>query len=232
MQLSIIIPTLNEAKHIERCISRLRSGNNIAEIIVVDAGSTDDTAGLARDAGAIVFSVPKKCRASQMNFGAAKATGDLLYFVHGDVLPPEDYATHIAAALADHFPLGRFRFRFDSTKLMLRINSWFTRFDRLWVSGGDETLFITKELFQQVGGYDESFVIMEEYDMVLRARKHAPYKVIQRDVLVSARKYEHNSWLRVQRANLSAFRMFKAGIAPAEIRQAYHRMIHHPKDIS
>lgn len=229
MKLSVIIPTLNEAENISKCIRRLRAKTESLEIIVVDGGSIDETVALAKAEGVIVFKVEKKCRAYQMNYGAKKATSNMLYFVHGDALPPISFAYEIERAWLEGFLIGRFRFRFDSKKLMLRINSWFTRFDKLWVSGGDETLFIAKELFEKLGGYDEAFSIMEEYDLVLRARKSAAYKVIQKDVLVSARKYDRNSWIRVQWANLKAFRMFKNGAPPSAIRKAYFSMIEHPK---
>ncbi|MEO6833062.1 MAG: TIGR04283 family arsenosugar biosynthesis glycosyltransferase [Chitinophagaceae bacterium] len=229
MEISVIIPTLNEAQYIRQCIRRLQSKSTALEILVVDGGSTDETVAIAKEEGAIVFEVSKKCRAFQMNFGAKMAQADMLYFVHGDALPPATFADDIEQASLEGFPMGRFRFRFDSPKLMLKINSWFTKFDKLWVSGGDETLFIEKELFERLGGYDEDFAIMEEYDLVLRAREIAPYKVIQKDVLVSARKYDQNSWLRVQKANLKAFKMFKNGVSSSEIRQTYYAMIQHPK---
>ncbi|QEH42516.1 glycosyltransferase [Chitinophaga sp. XS-30] len=231
--ISIIIPTLHEAPNIARCLQRLHAGDAalIREIIVVDASSKDDTAGIARANGAKVAVVAARSRAFQMNAGAAMATGDILYFVHADVLPPTSFAGDIMQAINEGAEMGRFRFRFDSPRLMLKINSWFTRFDRTWVSGGDETLFIRRDVFGQHGGYNERFIIMEEYDLVARARKTAKYTVIQKDVLVSARKYEHNSWWAVQRANLTAFRMFRQGAEPAAIKQVYHRMIRHPKDI-
>lgn len=231
MTLSIIIPTLNEADTITQCVGRLLACNPSAEIIVVDSGSIDDTFRIAREAGAIVFSVAKKSRAFQMNYGAKQAKGDVFYFVHSDTLPPASFGADIEQAMQEGYEIGRFRFRFDSKKIMLRINSWFTRFDKMWVSGGDETLFITKNLFYELKGYDETFIIMEEYNLVQRARKTAPYKVIQKDVLVSARKYEHNSWIAVQRANLRAFRLFKDGAEPEFIRQTYYNMIRHPKDL-
>lgn len=229
MKISVIIPTLNEAENIRQCIRRLLLLEWQIEIIIVDGGSTDKTVDFARAEGANVYVVEKRSRAYQMNFGAEMASGTMLYFVHGDVLPPERFAVEIEKASLEGFPIGRFRFRFDSPKLMLKINSWFTRFDKLWVSGGDETLFIEKQLFEKIGGYNEDFTIMEEYDLVLRAREIARYKVIQKDVLVSARKYDQNSWIRVQKANLKAFRMFRAGSSPSEIRQTYYSMIRHPK---
>lgn len=232
MHISIIIPTLNEATHIKRCISRLQESavGNKVEIIVVDAESSDATASLATSAGASVYISDQKSRAYQMNFGASKAIGEIFYFVHADALPPLSCVQDILNAINEGYDIGRFRFKFDSEKFMLKINSWFTRFDKLWVSGGDETLFVKKEIFKKADGYDESFAIMEEYDFVQRVRKFANYKVIQKDVFVSARKYDCNSWMKVQKANFIAFKMFKKGIDARSIKIAYHKNLHHPKN--
>ncbi len=229
MLLSIIIPTLNEEHHIEACLQRLRQGAKgiLHELIVVDAPGTDATAKLAESAGAKVIKVAKRGRAFQMNAGAAAAKGDLFYFVHADAEPPASFASDILQAVQEGYNLGRFRFRFVSERLLLKMNSWFTRFDKDWVSGGDETLFITRALFEKLNGYDETFVIMEEYDLVRRARMLEPYKVIPKAVNVSARKYDNNTWLRVQIANYKAFRMFKKGIAPEQIRDMYYRHLKH-----
>ena len=97
MNLSVIIPTLNEAENIERLVHRLKNCgcSDSHEIIVVDAGSTDSTQELARKAGATAVLSPKKGRAPQMNFGAKQAKGDVLYFVHADSLPPEGFCLNI-----------------------------------------------------------------------------------------------------------------------------------------
>ncbi|RPD43060.1 TIGR04283 family arsenosugar biosynthesis glycosyltransferase [Chitinophaga barathri] len=229
--ISIIIPTLNEADHIGNCIQRLVLGRlEIVEIIVVDASPTDHTRMIAESLGATVFAVPKVSRAFQMNFGARKASGNILYFVHADVLPPVTYAADIMQAVHEGFAAGRFRFRFASGKMMLKLNAWFTRFDRLWTSGGDETLFVKKDVFDRCNGYDEKYVIMEEYDLIKRIRISERFRIIPKDVVVSARKYDQNSWWKVQRANFTAFRLFSRGEDPSVIRQTYHSMIRHPKD--
>lgn len=232
MNISVIIPTYNEAAHIGRLIQRLKEAGHpaVTEIIVVDGGSRDETTHKSLEAGATLAVVaPRRGRPAQMNHGARLAKGDLFYFVHADALPPVSYATDILEAVAAGYAMGRYRFRFDSPKFLLKINGWFTRFDKLWVSGGDETLFVTRAVFERLQGYNEKFIIMEEYDFVVRARQTENYVVIQKDVLVSARKYEHNSWLRVQIANFIAFRMFRKGLSPTLISERYHQLIKHPK---
>ncbi len=229
MTVSIIIPVLNEEKNIERLIKRLCEGGRgqVADLTVVDGGSTDDTRRLARNAGARVLQSPRRGRAPQMNYGAEKASGDLLYFVHGDTLPPASYMPDILQAVEEGYPIGCFRFRFDSDSRLLRLNSYFTRFDRLWCRGGDQTLFVTRELFNELQGYDDDYLIMEEYDFIFRARKAHPFRIIPRDVLVSARKYHDNSYLRVQAANFIVFNMFRLGFSPQAIADTYRRLLNY-----
>jgi rSAM/selenodomain-associated transferase 2 len=223
MKLSVVIPALNEAKHIARLIAHLRSNadERLHEIIVVDGGSTDETANIAEQAGAVVLRLPVQSRAVQQNAGAAAANGDVLYFVHADVVPPSNYLHSIEAAVQQGFETGGCRQKFESKSFMLRINAWFTRFNLPYMRGGDQTFFITADLFQQLGGFDEKYVIMEEYDLMRRARKQVAFALLPCATVTSARKYEKNSWLRVQLANARAVYQFKRGVDPHVIRDTY-----------
>ena len=76
---------------------------------------------------------------------------------------------------------------------------------------GDQSLFIKKELFDELGGYDDELKIMEDYDFIKRAKKEFLFKVIPKNILVSARKYQNNSYLKVNLANLIVFWMYTLG---------------------
>jgi rSAM/selenodomain-associated transferase 2 len=226
---SIIIPTLNEAENIGQLIQYLQqnAGNAHLEIIVVDAQSADDTEGVARRHGATVVQSPKRGRAAQMNAGARMANGDILYFVHADCYPPTHFLSDIHQAISEGFSMGCYRYKFDSKAFLLKINAFFTRFEPLICRGGDETLFIDKAVFEQLNGFDEHFCIMEEYDFIARARAYFSFKIIPKYAVVSARKYETNSWWTVQRANAKVFSMFKKGAAPEEMAATYKRMLNY-----
>lgn len=227
MTLSVIIPTLNEADNIGCLIDELRTygGDNLTDLLVVDGGSTDGTPDRARQAGARVVMSPRPGRANQMNYGADLTTGEVLYFVHADVRIHPDFVADIAGALASGSEAGCYRFRFASSHPLLRLNSYGTRFPGLMSRGGDQTLFITRQLFQRLNGFEESYVIMEDFDIIARIRKVAHFCIIPKDVIVSARKYKSNSWLRVQVANLTAFSLFFMHASPTRIAQTYKRML-------
>ncbi len=229
MTLSVLIPTHNESGNIGRVVRDLRQygGSRLAEILVIDANSTDNTADEARRAGATVLPATQTGRAAQMNLGAKHAIGNVLYFVHADVGINPDFVADIEQALQTGCEAGCYRFRFDSAHPLLRFTSYGTRFPGLMSRGGDQTLFITRSLFDRLGGFDEHYVIMEDFDIIRRIRRVARFAIIPKDVLVSARKYETNSWLRVQLANLTAFSMFFLRMAPTRIARTYKAMLNY-----
>lgn len=194
--ISIIIPTLNEADTVQYLIEYLQEhgGDLLWEIIVSDGGSTDDTANLALQCGAKVFRSPEKGRAAQMNYGAAHATGDVFYFIHADTFPPVSFVHDILEAVEAGYSFGRYRTKFNSNSKILLLNAWFTRFDLLICYGGDQTLFMAKELFEKLKGFNGQMRIMEDYDIVVRAKAlDGKYKIFKKTALISARKYETNS---------------------------------------
>ncbi len=231
MSISIIIPTYNEAAYIGKLVIYLtkNGGSKVEEIIVVDGGSTDNTANIAKRKGAQVIISDKKGRAAQMNRGVEKATGKILYFVHADTLPPKTFVEDIFIAVEEGYKIGGYRFKFDSDKLLLKLNAYLTRFNIIICRGGDQTLFVTRQLFDELGGYNDDQLIMEEYDFMKKARKENRFKVIQKDTLVSARKYDHNSYARVNFANFIAFNMWRLNFNRNRILSAYKSLLHHPK---
>ncbi|MBC7381485.1 MAG: TIGR04283 family arsenosugar biosynthesis glycosyltransferase [Bacteroidia bacterium] len=223
MKISIIIPVYNEEKMIAQTIRffKINGGNAVADLIVIDGGSKDDTVNIAKNAGAVVYISPVKGRAPQMNLGALKASGDILYFVHADSTPPITFASDIFTAVYQGYLCGCYRLKFLSDKRLFLINEWFTRFNYMWCRGGDQTLYTTRKLFNQLNGFNEYYVIMEEYDFIIRSHRLSKFKILKKSTLVSARKYEYNNWLKVMIANYTAYKMFMSHVEPKKIRDYY-----------
>lgn len=193
---SIIIPVVNEENHLKKLLPLLVN-SEAKEVIVVDGGSNDNSKLIAKELGAKVIDAPKS-RAKQMNAGAKAAVEDILYFVHADSIPPSSFHEDIKNHQDKNIPFGCFRSLFDTKNWFLRINSYFSRYKGMMFRGGGQTLWITKEFFQELNGYDESLKLMEEYDFIKRASQKADYKVIQKDVLVSTRTYDENGNFKTQ----------------------------------
>ena len=226
--ISIVIPTLNEEERIGRLVHHLRSmpdQMHLEEILVCDGGSRDRTRALAGEAGAQVLRSPEKGRASQMNYAAAQAKGEVLYFVHADVLPPRTCLADIVHALQNGHQMGCFSFDFDSPSWLLKVNAYLTQFDSLTSGGGDQTFFIPKQLFEELGCFDERLPIMEDFDFVWRAKKKYSLHLVKTRALVSARKYEKNNYFKVQLVNGITLTLFRRGVCPFKLAKWYKRVL-------
>ncbi len=229
MTISVIIPTVNEADIIYDQVSFIRQygGEAVLQVLVCDGDSDDETVLHAEKAGAHIVRCAERNRALQMNAGALKATGDVLFFVHADTQLFPGFVEDIREALVRGFDAGCYRYVFDKEKFMLKLNAFCTRFSFLFCRGGDQTLFIKKSTFKALNGFNEDFVIMEDYDFLNRLGKRYRFFIIPKNVVVSARKYKSNAWLRVQLANLIAFSMFRFHISPKKIKIAYKKMLNY-----
>jgi rSAM/selenodomain-associated transferase 2 len=232
MFLSIIIPTYNEASTIAATLTHLQENliGQHYEIIISDGGSTDETVAIVQENGAKIVISPVKGRSGQMNFGVSHALGDTYYFLHADSLPVPTFYTDIETAIAASFDCGSFRTKFDTRMLLLQLNAFFTRFNYLFFRGGDQSIFVKKTLWEAVGPYKEEMLIMEDYDFLSRIWIRGRFKLIPKATVVSARKYEQNSWLDVQLANLKIVKMYKKGASQEEMLTEYKQLLNYRKN--
>jgi rSAM/selenodomain-associated transferase 2 len=229
---SIIIPTFNEADGIVALLAYLwqdAAGDDALEIIVVDGGSTDTTRALAQATGAHVLISPQKGRAAQLNHGAQAAVGSILYFLHADSYPPAGFLRDIRQALDQGAGSGCYRLAFDHPHWFLRANAWMTRFRLQFVRFGDQSLFVPKTLFQQVGGYRTDLLIMEDQEIVQRLWKRAPFWVLPRAVTTSSRKYLDNGVYRLQGTFALLVLLYWLGVSQPRLVRVYRRLIRQNK---
>lgn len=230
MVLSIIIPVYNEQQNLIKLLSFLNEQANKLpiEIIVSNSPESIDESGMIckRFDKVTFFDAVKKGRAAQMNAGAARAKGDILLFLHADIILPNDFYNQIVLAIKEGNKAGFFAYQFDKKTLLLRINSSFTQKDSFFAGGGDQCQFFTKETFQALQGYNEEFCIMEDFEMIDKVRKHGiSFKIIQSKATVSARKYDTNSWLKVNLINGYVFLQYKFGVHPIKLRKTYKSLL-------
>lgn len=211
-RLSIIIPTLNEEAHIEKLLLYLlqnTSKENIEEIIIVDGGSTDktkqlvkevlDTSRLRRDTRTeIRLLISDRGRAKQMNLGAKHASGNILYFLHADSFPPKNFDKLIINEVKKGNKAGCFKMKFDSTHWWLKFAGWLTQFSWKSARGGDQSQFISKALFNDIGGFDEQYTIYEDNDLISKLYQRNEFVVIQEWITTSPRCYNTNGVWRLQ----------------------------------
>ena len=198
------------------------------EIIVSNSPETfDETPKVCENFSNIRFiNSPQKGRAAQMNFGAKQAIGDVLLFLHADVGLPNNFYKEVTNAIKNGFKAGFFAYKFDRETPLLNLNRSFTKNDGIFAGGGDQCQFFTKEIFEKLNGYNEEYCIMEDFEMIDNVRKmKIPYTIIPSKAIVSARKYDQNSWLKVNLINGYVFLKYKFGVHPIKLRKTYKSLL-------
>jgi len=230
MKIAVIIPVYNEQENLAKRLSFLCEQVNKfpIEIIVSNSPETfDETPKVCENFSNIRFiNSPQKGRAVQMNFGAKQAKGDVLLFLHADVCLPKDFYEQVINAIKKGFKARFFAYKFDKETRLLNLNSSFTKKDGFFAGGGDQCQFFTKETFEKLQGFNEEFCIMEDFEMIDKVRKaKIPYTIIQSKAIVSARKYDQNSWLKVNLINGYVFFKYKLGVHPIQLRKTYKSLL-------
>lgn len=188
MNISIIMPTLDEERLVAQTLAATRAVVGDAELIVVDGGSSDGTARLAANYAPVVSTV--RGRAVQMNAGAQLARGEVLLFLHADTLLPPGALDLIRAALVDPSVVGgAFAIGFDEPGWVYAwMGSGTTRRSANGSYTGDQCIFVRRELFWRLGGYP-LLEIMEDVELSHRMRRVGPVALIDAPVITSARRH-------------------------------------------
>ncbi len=227
-KLDIIIPTLNEEENLKKLLPYLKKHTSIdTKLYVIDSvQSTDNTRNICQEYDITYIKSNKAGRSIQMNEGAGASSGDILLFLHADVLPPVDFQKHILSAINEGYQAGLFAYKFDNNSLLLKINAFFTRFNGILAGGGDQCQFFTRTLFENNNGYKSEYEIMEDFEMIDRLKElNVPITIIKDPATVSARKYDNNSYLRVNIINLLAFIKYKRNVSSCELKKFYKKSL-------
>ena len=223
--LDIVIPAYNEFENLCLLLPILKRGlaKDSINVIVVDSSrSNDGTPQLCIEHQVHYLQSSYTQRSQQLNAGARLGTNEVIMFLHADVIPPEDFYEQIFETVDAGIQAGFFSYQFRDKRIMLKLNAYFTRFDGFFAGGGDQCHFFTRDCFNKLGGYDNDALIMEDYELFDRVRALAiPYQLIRSDAQVSSRKYENNSYLKVNLVNLITFVKYRLGSDPRSLKESY-----------
>jgi len=224
--LSVVIPTLNAAETLPDCLAALRPGvaaGLVSETVVSDGGSSDGSAALARDAGAIV-TVGSPGRGGQLQRGALASRGEWMLFLHADTVLAGDwlFAAEAFVAEADNRRrAGYFRFSLDddaaAAKRLARLVAWRCR--RLGLPFGDQGLLLSRLFYRELGGYRD-LPLMEDVDIVRRIGRRR-LQALPVDAVTSARRYRRQGYLLRPARNLLCLGLYFLGLPPAVIARLY-----------
>ena len=190
--ISIIIPIFNEKKLIENTLNQLKLQSSANyEVIVVDGGSTDGCCKIVKQHDDVILLHSRKGRASQMNAGAEKASGDWLLFLHADTLLPNHAIQEIESLSKNSaFKAGGFRHRFSGKDWRLRFISWLNnhRCSHNHIFYGDQAIFVKHDLFNHIGKYPEK-QFLEDVLFSIELNKHTNTTLLESYVLTDSRKF-------------------------------------------
>lgn len=216
-RVSVVIPTLNEARQIAACIASIPRDQDV-EIIVADGGSHDQTIELARSLGAVTLSATRG-RAAQMNAGAAIARGELLLFLHADTRLPANGLSEVARLLAHpDVALAAFRLGIDHHSVALRCIEVLANFRSkcLGMPYGDQALAVRTSLFRALDGY-ANMPFFEDFDFVTRVHRHGSIKVSRLSVKTSARRWLRGGVFRTTLRNQLCIAGYLCGFSPQHL---------------
>jgi len=224
MKLSIIIPVYNEVKNIVTALRRLQDYRLQGhEVIVVDGGSQDNTFDCA--VGLVDKLLKSKPgRATQMNTGAAQATGDVLVFLHVDTELPRLANKLINEAMDNQYQWGRFNVSLSGQHVLFRIietmMNWRSRVTG--IATGDQAIFVRRTVFQQVAGYPE-IKLMEDIELSRKLKFFGKPACIKTRAMTSSRKWEKNGIVRTTLLMWWLRLLHFFGVSPEKLHSRYYR---------
>ncbi|MBL4901992.1 MAG: TIGR04283 family arsenosugar biosynthesis glycosyltransferase [Desulfocapsa sp.] len=221
--ISIIVPTLNEVQNLSGLVP---CAQKVQELIVVDGGSRDDTVKLAKKLGfRVIEETEPGGRGTQLNTGAANASGSILLFLHADTLLPPDFHGAICRCLQNPATiLGAFQLQVKNSNLLLKVILKFANFrsKMLQLPYGDQAFFIRKQDFVKLGGFPE-VPIMEDYIFAKQVKKKGRIQTLDQAVTTSARRWQRLGVIRTTLVNQVVILGYYMGIQPEKLAAFYRK---------
>lgn len=200
MNISVIIPTLNEETTIVKTLDALSRLVNISEIIVVDGGSSDRTVGIVENYQSRkeikLVKTAEANRGKQLNEGTKHAQGEVFWFVHADTRPVQGCGKQIKELMRyDEIAGGSFKIIFDGSGRWARFLTWlYPHLRAIGLVYGDSAFFVRRATFEKIGGFRE-FALFEDVDLYKRLLKKGRFVYVDLPVTTSSRRFENRSFL-------------------------------------
>lgn len=227
LNISVVIPTLNEETHLGRTLAHLRktSTQGKPEIIVVDGQSQDSTLSIANSLATQIITSKHRGRAQQMHEGALASSGDILLFLHADTHLPDNWQQILAEVYMSKSPPSAtaFRMKFETDNWRYRFISWGARV-RSRITGiphGDQGIAVRREAYFQVGGFP-SVPLMEEYYLGRKLRRFGRIETLPDVIVASTRRYTENGPLFNAFRNAFLIVLYYLGVSPAFLSKLYY----------
>ena len=224
ISLSIIIPTLNEAKNLPLLLSDLAEIKAISEIIVIDSNSKDATKDIASIYGAKCFNTMEQNRGFQLNKGAKSAKGNWLLFIHADSRLNQNWSKEISNILSlNNKFIYFFKFKVNNNSLIFRFLELIVNLRTLILKTpyGDQGLLINREIYFKYGGY-KNIPIMEDIDFINRLKVNECLCELNSSILTSSRKWQKKNLIYQSIINFNLRRKWAKGYSLDDLYKKYY----------
>jgi len=227
-KISVVIPALNAEARLDATLDALIAAamsGLIKEVILVDGGSTDLTCDLAENFGATVLAAPPG-RGGQLKVGADAARGDWLLFLHADTVLDDGWADEARAFMLDNpGKAAVFTLSFDAKGIAPALVAFgaMLRTKLLRAPYGDQGLLISRNLYDEIGGY-EDMPLFEDVDIVrrlLRAKGSRSLRVLPAKAITAADRYERQGYFNRVVKNFILLMRYQFGASPEALAKAY-----------
>jgi len=220
--ISVVIPTLNAAETLHATLDQFKN-SPVQEIIVVDGGSSDATAEIARAIGARVVE-SEQGRGAQLRAGAEAAGTDWMLFLHADTKLGPGWQSEVGRFVSSRDNALRgavFRFAVDDKSeqahRLERMVAWRNRV--LDLPYGDQGLLIHRVLYDIVGGF-QPLPLMEDVDFMRRLKGR--FILFDAPAITSARRFRESGYLRRSTRNLFCLALYFLGVSPQTLVRLYN----------
>ena len=224
-RISIIIPTLNESNNLPLLLSDLSEINNISEILIIDSTSTDKTKDIALINGARFYKINKNNRGLQLNYGAEKAKGEWLLFIHADSRLKFNWSRKVMdISKTDSNFIYYFKFKVNNKIFTYRFLEFFVnlRCFLFKTPYGDQGLLISKENFKTYGGY-KTIPLMEDFDFISRINKRN-LRSLKIPIFTSSRKWDEVNFVWQSLKNWHLRKLMRKDYSINRIYKKYYRV--------
>ena len=225
---SIIIPTFNEEHYISSLLKEIETQSATLpykiEIIIADGKSSDQTVEICNKFDTNIVYSPKG-RGSQLKKGAVSARGEIFIFLHADLSIPPNMFLFIDKNFIPESDIAVFKMRYSEDKMLFKIYSFFTQFESVFSTFGDQGLVVAKKRYNEIGGFKD-IPVMEDVEFFRKARKSGHIKKFNEYITASTRKFKERGMIKTQLLSFILIVKYFLGGDPQKIYEIYYKEKH------
>lgn len=232
---AVVMAAYNERAALSEAVNRLLDRPALAELVIVDASDDEQSVRICKQLSAAancaesdhrltVVTAAAPGRASQMNAGASLVSADVIVFLHVDTVLPARALELVQQQVSNGALWGRFNVTIDDSRWAFRMIETMMNLRSRWsgICTGDQSLFITKAVFEQVGGFG-AMALMEDIDLSKRLKQIQRPAIIQARVKTSARRWSQHGIVRTIVLMWSLRLGFWLGVSPQRLAGWYRQ---------